>query len=166
MSEQNEMTETVQAVRLPLWKNCLEKMRSEGMTFGTFWTADFFERELRCKLGSSEFDFSMLSISQDIKWSGEGYVLKSERYGQVWRIAEAKEIEDIAKGVDAAVKRGLRYAVELREATLNNTKAVLDDEQRKRLIADKEKAAWRLLMVSKAGTIKKLISQKSPNLLK
>ena len=151
--------------KYPLWKNCLEKMKEAGMTFGSFWPVAFFEEELQVKATTQEFQFGMLALRDNIKHGDGGFFLTSEQNGQIFQIKEAEEMIDHALGYDSHAKAVMRYAVECRMKVLKNPAAVLKAESRTKLESDLEKASLRLLLVERHKTFAKIIRDKNPKLL-
>lgn len=153
------------AVKLPLWKSCLEKMREAGLAYEMSWPAEFFEKELRCVRGSNEFAFAMLDLRASME-EEDGYYLRSEKNGELWSIPKAFDHESVAHGFDSKLRRYCVRAINLRSATLMNPKAQLTDGERKKMESGLEKSQVRLALLARSQSVAKLLAKKSPKLLK
>lgn len=158
IQEQNEV------IHLPLWKNVLEEMREEGITYGKVWKADFFETRLRCPRTDQRFDFAMMQIKQAIEIE-DGYYLGSFENKAIWKIPESPNHEDVTQGFESKLRRYAIRAINLRSATLCNPAADLTTEQRRRMESNLEKASFRLLLISRQASIVKELQKNSPRLL-
>lgn len=149
---------------LPLWKNALEEMREAGLDYGQTWTADFFEKHFREKKDTQKFAFEMMALRQELE-KDDGFYLKSEESNARWSIVDAPSHEDVAARFDGKVRRFAVRSINLRSATLMNPKAVLTDDERRKMEGNLEKASLRLVLMSRAHSIAEVVKEHEPKLL-
>lgn len=154
-----------EVLKLPLWKNCLEKMRAQGFGYGSSWPVDFFEGELRRKRDEQQFAFEMMALKQALE-EEDGYYLESSESGKLWSIPAAAAHEDVAKSFEHKMRRYSVRSVAIRAATLTNASATLTDAERQKMEANLERASTRLVLLARQQSIVKKLKQQSPKLLK
>ena len=67
-SEQNQ--NTTEVIRLPLWRSCLDEIRENGVEYGQTFTADYFEKWLRCKRDTMTFGLGVSEIRRELEEDG------------------------------------------------------------------------------------------------
>lgn len=153
-----------ETVKLPLWRNALDKIREAGLTYGKTWQSDFFEKELRCDRDSKEFAFAMMAIRQEVE-RDDGFYIKSEENGARWSIVAAPDHESVAQTFDTKVRRYAVRSINLRSATLMNPEANLTEDERRKMEHNLEKASLRLILMSRAQSVANVVSEHAPSLL-
>lgn len=140
-----------QVVTLPLWRTCLEEMKG-SLAFDSVWPAEFFEERFRCKRTDHAFEWEMIALRRHLE-EEDGYYLRSENDGASHRIPSAAQHEDVSTGFDRKVKRYAKRSVTLRASVLMNPAAQLNDAERRLMESNMERAAHRLLLLSRSQTI-------------
>lgn len=152
------------AIKLPLWKSCLDKMRSDGMTYCSHWKAEFFEEHLRCNRDTDQFVFEMLELKQEIE-EEDGFYFRQIKNGQAFEIPPAAEHEIVAKTFERKLRRYAVRSISIRSATLSNPQAQLTECERKRMDHNLEQASIRLLLLSRQKSIENVLKERKPQLL-
>lgn len=153
-----------ETTKLPLWRNCLENMREEGLNYGSTWTKEYFEEALRAKVGDSDFAFAMMALRQELE-EQDGLYLKSEENYARFSVVAAPDHETVASKFDSKVRRYAVRSINLRSATLLNPKAELTEEERKKMEQNLERASVRLVLMSRAASVAKIVAEHAPKLL-
>jgi hypothetical protein len=158
----------------PLWKICLRKMRSEEQYgYGAIWPTEFFEKHLTSDRATLDFAFQMLSLRKEIE-DEDGYYLQAQTIedeitkvkSEQYVIPAANYHEDISQHFESRMRRYANRAVGLRNATLCNPTAKLDDDVRKKMEARLEIAATRLVLLARESSIGRWVKNHAPKLLK
>lgn len=147
-----------------MWKNCLEKMRASGFTYGASWSAKFFESELRMSKDTAQFAFEMMALKEAIE-KEDGFYLRSSENGLMYDIPTAFGHEDISTRLERGIRRDAVRVINLRSATLANPDATLSQSERCKMEGNLAKAATRLILISRSSAIEKIIRKSSPKLL-
>lgn len=150
-----------EAVKLPLWKNCLENLRKEGVTHGKTYTAEFFEKELRCDRNSMQFGLAISEIRRELEKDGF-YISGRGQKGNQFVILPPESNQDVMRSYGRAALDALKRGVVLGTNTRLDTLSVQD---RRRHEATLEKMAVRLMMIRRQESVCKIVSKHSPKLL-
>lgn len=153
-----------EAVRLPLWKRCLEQMRAEGLGYGKVWKAAFFEEVLRTPRTRPQYSFEMMELKQAIE-KEDGYYLQSSESGELWSIPQAPDHEWVCQRIERGIRRDAVRVINLRSATLLNPTAELEEGDRMRMEHNLEKAATRLVLMARQKSVVKALQAAAPKLL-
>jgi hypothetical protein len=160
------MNDRIQLIqKLPLWKSTLEEMRAKGYSYESQWPTTFFEERLHQRRDTASFAFEMLALRHAIE-EEDNYYLQECESGAFFRIPSASEHGDIARSFDASMRRFAVRSISLRAGTLSNPVAVLTDSERRRMEKELERAAVRLVLISRARGFEHLAQKHSPKLLK
>ena len=143
-------------VKLPLWKNCLEIMRADGLDFGKSWPVKFFSEHLKCEPDSAQFQFEMLSLKQALE-DDDGYYLQQTNSGKSWAIPLAGEHEDVAKTFERKLRRYAIRSISIRSSVLSNPKAELSESDRQKMEGGLDRAQFRLLMLTRQRPIQSAV---------
>jgi hypothetical protein len=161
MSDKNG---NVEVLRLPLWRACLDEMRETGFTYQSKWPVEFFEERLRVKRDTQEFAFAMVDLRKAIE-EEDGYKLKSSENGRVWSIPTGYGHEGVAHTFDNKVRSYMVRSINIRSATLQNPRAALTITERATMEKNLETASKKLVLVSRAVSISRVLEKHQPKLL-
>ena len=156
--------ETDSPTVLPLWKNCLQQMRDDGLEYGKVYPVEYFEKFLRATRDQQSFIFEMMNLKQTVE-KEDGYYLKQINSGSEYMIQTAAGHEEEAHRFDSKVRRYAVRSVNLRAATLMNPKAELTDGERAKMEKSLEIASTRLVLMSRQKRIAETIATHAPKLL-
>lgn len=136
----NENNEPTGAVKLPLWRNCLDYMqRNEMIYYGAVFPADFFEEQLREKRDSMQFGLAVSRIRAELLPFGF-YLSGRGQNGNSFLIVPPENNSDVASNKLRTALKDIEQARILCEATATDT---LDaDQQRKLDHASNRAAKW------------------------
>lgn len=157
----------------PIWKICLRKMRSEDQYgYGAVWPTEYFERELSARRDTMDFAFQMLSLRKEIE-DEDGYYLQAQTIEnevtkektEQYVIPAAACHEDIAVNFESKMRRYANRSVSLRNATLCNPTAELEDSVRKKMEGRLEIAATRLVLLARERSLGGWVKKHAPKLL-
>jgi len=150
--------------RFPAYLEALKRMREGGMTYNSQWSAKWFEDVFKHERDSKEFAFSIMSLRQAIE-EEDGYYLQQHDDGNAYRIPDADEHGEVAKGMERKMRRYAARCVILRNRTLANPQAVLSDHARATMEREAEIAAVRRIMLRRERQIVSHIKETKPTLL-
>lgn len=153
-----------EVITLPIWKHCLGVMKADGMTYGSRWPVEFFEKHLRCGRDAAQFAFEMLALKQNIE-DDCGYYLQQIESGKFWVIPQAAEHEGVARGFEHRMRRYAVRSISIRSSTLDNPEAKLSNGERAKMESNLEKASVRLLIMSRQKSVEKVLLKREPKLL-
>lgn len=148
-------------VRLPLWRNCVEKMEAEGIEYGRTYPAEFFEAELRCTREDMKFGLGISQIRRQLEHKGfflSGRGQKGSQYIILPPSANANVMGNYAAAAMDALKRGVILGTNTRLDTLSA-------EERRRHESMLEKMAIKAALCSKSSQVAKIIKKQNPEIL-
>lgn len=145
MSTKTEQPEIQDARRLPLWKNCYERMLREGVDYGTTYPASFFESELECSRDSMKFSLDLSSIRKALEHHGMFISGRGSR-SETFVIVTADQNADQLKSYGRQVIELSRRAIVLGS---NTRRDALTEEGARRHDAEMEKAAKRAVLLGR-----------------
>jgi hypothetical protein len=150
-----------ETVRLPLWKNCIDEMRKQGIAYGQTFHAEFFETHLRTKRDSITFGLSISEIRRELE--KDGYYLSGRGgKGDQWQILPPESNSNVMECYQRAAVDALKRGVILGTATRLDT---LSEDQRRKHEAVLQRLAIRAALVSRAGRVERVLKQSAPELL-
>jgi hypothetical protein len=117
-----------EALRLPLWKSCLEDMISGGVTYSDTFDTAYFENSLRCDRATMEFGIAMSKIRAGLLEYGlylSGRGGHGEQYTIVDPAANMKVMEQYQREAIVALRKGVILG------TNTDMKLLTPDEQRR-----------------------------------
>lgn len=115
-------------VRLPLWKDTLEKMRASGINYGQTFSAEFFEERLRGKRDEIQFRIGISEIRRELEKDGF-YLSGRGQKGNQFVILPPESNSDIMLGYQRHAIDALKRGVILGTSTCLDT--LKDSERRK-----------------------------------
>lgn len=149
--------------RLPLWKNCLDVMRQQGVEYGKEFSTAFFEAELSQPAHSMRFSIDISRIRRELEKDGF-YLSGQGMNGHAFVVVPAADNHEV-------MKRYLRQSRDLtvRSVTLGSATALdqLTESERMRHMQVLERAQVRQALTGKTeGRIHKLVNKTEPSLLR
>jgi len=146
--------------KLPLWKSCLEEMRTQSMlNYGAVFEASFFEKCLECNRNSMEFGLAISSIRRELE--ADGYYLRGQKGNQFVILApetNANIMNAYSRAAVTALKRGVILGTNTRLDTLT-------ESERRRHEGMLERLATRAALVERSQPIADLVRKHKPKLL-
>lgn len=142
----NTESHEAEVVRLPLWKECLKDMLSNGVTDGAAYPAEYFERWLKVTRDSIRFSTDISKIRQALERYGfylQGRGQKGRQFVILARTANVKQCKLHARHATRAQKRAV---------TLGSNTCVDDmkPDDRRRHEAYTERASNKLVLMMRA----------------
>ncbi len=160
----NEQQTEVAQRTAPLWQTTLKAIRDAGLHFGARFEISWLENQLNCQRDSIAFGVGISQINDDV--IPEGYYLSSRNQaGQCYTVITPENAECVADAYGRGAFRALRRQAQLCGGLLKNPTANLAADQRRRLESKQEKAAFRLVMLRRSESIRRIITEHSPKLL-
>src|ERR1044071_688119 len=103
-------TENKDALRLPLWRECVRHMLAAGVEHGKIYPANFFEKELRCESASMQFSLAIAEIRRALE--EEGFYLSGRGHrGEQYVILPVELHADVMLGYGRKAADALRRGV-------------------------------------------------------
>lgn len=147
--------------RLPLWQNCLDRMKEDGLEYGRQWSINFFEIELSASRDTLDFNMGILEITKELEKLG--YALsRAGTQGKSYSILQASANENVIHRKTRSAFRKLERAHTLGKAT-NRDK--LTQPERTRLDTVTERTALKLMFLRNTSKIARVLKKKAPELL-
>lgn len=136
---------TMEVLRLPLWKNCYEKMLRDGVDYGRTYTAEYFEEMLKTKRDSMTYGLDVSKIRAALL--SHGYFLSGRgQKGEQFVIVDASANTAVMENFQAQAIKALRSGVIL---GTNTRVDVLTDEERRKHESMLERLAIRSALISR-----------------
>jgi hypothetical protein len=155
-------TQQASLVRLPLWKNCVERMLANGVEYGKTYSAEYLEKELRCKRTEMNFGIAVSEIRRALETRGF-YLSGRGLKGDSFIILEPQKNQEVLSSYSTtaidALKRGVILGTNTRLDTLTS-------EERRRHESMLHKMATRLMLMKHSAKISKTIEKHDPKLLR
>jgi hypothetical protein len=143
--------DTIQVLRLPLWKNCLEAMIRDGVDHGKTYEAEFFENYFKTERTSMAFSLGVSQIRTALLEHGlflSGRGQKGDQFVILDAASNTRVMENFQHQAAVALRKGVILGT-------NTRLDVLTDEERRRHESTLERLAIRsALMSRKIGAIK------------
>jgi len=152
---ENTIENNMEVLRLPLWKNCYEKMLGQGIDYGTTYDAEWFESILKEKRESMRFSLDISKIRTALL--SHGFFLSGRgQKGEQFVILDAAANTAVMENFQSQAIKALRSGVIL---GTNTRVDVLTDEERRKHESTLERLAIRsALICRKTLTLKKAMS--------
>lgn len=148
-------------VRLPLWRNCVEKMIKEGVEHGKTYSAEFFEDQLKAPRDSMGFGLGISEIRRELE--KQGYYLSGRgQGGNQFIILPPENNQDVMAHYQRMAADALKRGVIL---GTNTRLDLLPAEARKRHEGLLEKIAIRSVLMSRTQLVKKIVEKHDKQLL-
>ena len=148
-------------VRLPLWRNCVEAMREEGINYGHTYASSYFEERLKCKRDTMQFGLAISEIRRELEKDGyylSGRGQKGDAFVILMPEANADVMQSYQQAAVIALKRGVILGTNTRLDTL-------DEEARRKHESILEKLAMRAVLLNRSAAIYKHVKANAANLL-
>jgi hypothetical protein len=149
--------------KLPLWKSCLEEMRSQSMVnYGEVIDAPFFEERLECKRDSMEFGLAVSNIRRELEEDGfylSGRGQKGNQFVILPPASNANVMNAYSRAAVDALKRGVILGTNTRLDTLT-------ESERRRHEGILERLATRAALAVRSQQIGEFIRRTKPKLLR
>ena len=154
MTTEQTQNSSGDAVRLPLWKNALDKMRESGIGYGVVFDAKFFEDELRAKRDEMQFGLGMSAIRRELEKDGY-YITGRGQKGNQFVIVPPESNADVMNGYARQALDSLSRGFILGTGTRLDTLSKRDRDRHESLLA---KMATRLALLKlPVGEARKLL---------
>lgn len=147
--------------KLPLWRNCLERMRADGVSFGKAYPADFFEAELKSTRDTLAFGIGISEIRRALEWDGF-YLSGRGQKGSQYVILNAAANASVMQSYGSSAVDLLKRAVILGSNTSLET---LTEGERRKHDAVLERTSIKAALLARASQIAKVLRQHKPELL-
>lgn len=149
-----ETIETIDPLRLPLWRDCYEKMLKEGVDYGQTYSVEYFEDRLKEKRDTMSFGLSVSKVRMALLTHGFFLSGRGQK-GEQFVIVDAAANTSVMENFQAQAVRALRNGVIL---GTNTRIDVLTEEERRKHEATLERLAVRSALISrKTPTLKKAL---------
>jgi hypothetical protein len=125
------------------WTRLLGEMRSEGVTFGTFYAIERLEAALMCKSDDIKFGIAMSHINDVLMHDGY-YLSARDQQGKGYVVVEPERAEIVGDGRVKRCYREITRAIAIFAGVAHNPTAEITAEDKRRLNAKAEKNAMRL----------------------
>lgn len=150
-----------QILKLPLWKACLDAMRSEGLAYNKILPATFFEEWLKCERTSMPYSLSLSMIRRELE--SDGFYLSGRgQKGDSFIILPPENNRDVMAMYQRQALDALRRGVILGTNTRLDSLPAADRKKHESML---EKIATRCALMQRSGMIAKAIRKHSPDLL-
>lgn len=153
--------ESPEVLRLPLWRECLKKMRAEGLEHGRVYPVKFFTDELRCQPDAMQFSLGIAEIRRELEEDG-CYLSGRGQRGEQFIILPARYNADVMLSYGRKAADALRRGVIL---GTNTPMHLLGAEDRRRHESILEKMAIKSCLMLRAATIAKALPDSAKKLL-
>lgn len=144
--------------RLPLWRNVLDDMIANGVTHGSVFTSEYFEKGLMCERDSMEFGLAVSEIRLALEALGL-YLSGRGQKGNQFTILNVESNADIMRCYDRASTNYMRRAVILGTATDVSKMDRLHRERHEKIL---EKVQTRLALLGRPIREQKAIASTEP----
>lgn len=148
-------------LKLPLWKNCLEKMIAEGVEHGKTYPADYFEAELKERRDTMKFGLGISEIRRELEKRGF-YLSGRGQQGNQFIVLLPENNCDVMlsyqRSAIDAMKRGVILGTQTRLD-------MLKDEDRRRHESVLERLALRTVLFSRSKQVEKCLRKHAAKLL-
>jgi hypothetical protein len=152
---------TPETVRLPLWRNALEKLQKDGIHHGQVITAEWFESELRARRDELEFCFGISEIRRELEKLGfylSGRGQKGNQFVILPPSSNASVMQGYSRRAMDSLKRGVILGT-------NTRLDLLSEHERKRHETVLEKMAIRAALISRSAGVARVVKKHAPKLL-
>lgn len=148
-------------VRLPLWKNALDLLIQNGLSYGLTVPAEWFEEQLRCKRDTMSFGLGVSEIRRGLE--AHGYYLTGRgQGGNQFVIVQPEQNIDVMKAYQRAATDALKRGVILGTSTRLD---MLPDKERARHVALLERLQVKRVLMARSESIRQIVAKAKPKLL-
>lgn len=166
MQQNNESqinnTDSVEVLRLPLWRSALEELIKTGVNYSQTIPAEWMEERLKCKRDSMEFGLSVSQIRKGLEKLGfylSGRGQKGNQFVILPPASNADVMENYARAASEALKRGVILGTNTRLDTLTS-------DERRRHEGMLERMAIKAALLQRSQSVFRVIIKHSPSTLK
>ena len=152
---------TTETVRLPLWKNVLDELKADGVSYGQVIESKWLEEKLCQPRTTMQFGLAVSEIRKGLEMDGF-YLSGRGQGGNQFVILPPESNQDIMQSYEREASEALRRGVILGTGTKLDT---LDAEQRRRHEARLEKLSIKCLLLSKPAQFWNLAMKHSKKIL-
>lgn len=153
--------QSVELVRLPLWRACVDAMRAEGIEYGKTYPAEYFERHLRCKRDDMKFSLAISKVRRELEKSGF-YLSGRGQKGNSFIILTSDSNQNVMQNYSSIALDALKRGVILGTNTRLDT---LSAEARRRHEAVLEKMATRAILFQRSDQVADVLKKGKSKLL-
>ena len=150
-----------EVLRLPLWKNCLDRMIQDGLEHSKVYTAEFFEGQLREKRDTMRFGLAISEIRRELEKLGY-YLSGRGQHGNQFIILPPENNQDVMLAYQREAINALKRGVILGTTTRLDLLAADDRRKHESIL---EKMAMRSVLMQRTCAILKVIKTHAPKLL-
>jgi hypothetical protein len=152
---------TGEVIRLPLWKTCLDDMLNQGVNYGQVYESAWFEDKLKCPRDSMHFGLAISEIRRALE--GKGYYLSGRgQKGNQFVILPPESNQDVMSSYQRAATDSLKRGVIL---GTNTRLDLLGEADRRKHESMLEKMAFKMVLLNRSQSVKKIITKHGPKLL-
>lgn len=152
----------IEVLRLPLWKNALDEMRTTGITYGQVYDAEFFENHLKCTRDDMKFGLAVSEIRRELEKDGF-YLSGRGQKGAQFVILMPESNSDVMAAYQRAALDSLKRGVILGTNTRLDSLSDSDRRKHENLL---QRMATKCVLMQRAGKIAEALEKSAPNLLK
>lgn len=155
------MIDNNNVTKLPLWKNALDEMRSNGVTHGSVYPAQFFEEHLKCPRTDMKFGLGISEIRRELEKDGF-YLSGRGQKGNQFIVLPPESNADVMLGYQRAAVDALARGVILGTNTRLDS---LSDSDRRRHEGLLQRMATKAVLMHRSQSIAKVLKTQAPKLL-
>jgi len=147
--------------KLPLWNSCVEKMKKDGIGYGSTYNAEFFEEHLGEPRDTMEFALGVSHVRRALEHDGF-YLSGRGGNGTDFRVVPVERNCEVLKKYGRDARMALQRGCILGTSTPLH---LLGAEDRRRHEAILERLAMQSVLVARTNGIVKVVKRHSPKLL-
>lgn len=150
-----------EVIRLPLWKSCLDDMLTEGVNYGSTYSAAFFEDKLKCLRDSMQFGLDISEIRRELEKQGmyiSGRGQKGNQFVILPASSNARQMECYQSQAIDALKRGVILGT-------NTRLDLLSDIERRKHERVLERMAVRSALIKHTAKVVRVLHKHQPDAL-
>ena len=152
---------TGEVIKLPLWKSCLDEMITAGLNYGQVFEASWFEHHLKCERDSMHFGLAISEIRRALE--GKGYYLSGRgQKGNQFVILPPESNRNVMCSYQRAATDSLKRGVIL---GTNTRLDMLGEGDRRKHESTLEKMAFKMVLLNRSQSVKKVVMKHGPKLL-
>lgn len=151
-----------EVVRLPLWKNALDEMRTSGISYGQTWESEWFEKQLRCERTEMKFGLLISEIRRELEKDGF-YLSGRGQKGNQFVILPPESNADVMAGYQRAAIDSLKRGVILGTNTRLDSLSDADRAKHERMV---QRMATKAVLMQRSAAVMKVLEETNPNVLK
>lgn len=151
-----------EVLRLPLWKNALDEMRQQQITYGMSWTAEWFENQLKCNRDDMKFGLGISEIRRELEKDGfylSGRGQKGAQFVILMPESNASVMSAYQRAAVDALKRGVILGTNTRLDSLS-------DADRRKHESLLQRMATKCVLMQRSAKIAEVLENTAPKLLR